>query len=106
MRLSRAVAVKGVYALAVRGAACDQPLAVDALHREESREAERVGETDDRRGRHAGAARDLGDGGQRHLVGVVEREARDALQAVGQRRIGLGDRAREVVVAGDGGHGS
>ena len=92
-------------ALAVRGGAGDEAFAIDALQVGEAGVPERVGEPDDRRRRHAGIARELGHGRQRHRIRIAQREPRDALQAVGQLRVRLGDRPRKIVVTGAAGHG-
>ena len=85
--------------LVARRHAGHEPRAKHLLHLGEAAKAQRMREADDRRGRHARALRDLGDGAERDLGRVVEHEFGDLLQAAGQRPMALGDRAAQLVVA-------
>ena len=85
--------------LVARRDAGDEARTEHLLHLGEAAEAERMGETDDGRRRHAGALRDLRDRAERDVGRMIEHELGDLLQAAGQCAMPLGDRAAQFVVA-------
>ena len=103
--LDAAGAAQLVDAFAVAAAALDQVAAKDLLHLGKTTEAERVRETDHRRGLHIGRAGDHRHRAERQLVGLVEREARDALQLLGQVGVNTTQGFFQLVVGGCSFHG-
>ena len=89
-------------ALAVRRRALDQVALEHLLHLREAVEAERVGEPDHRRRLDLVGLRHRSDRAEGEVVGLLEREARQALQLRRQARVRRGDRFLELFVGGGG----